>query len=250
LNKEKISQVSQCTRVGDNGEIITVSITSEESHQAQIAGNSLFLPKSHTCNLPHQLNKHNLHKFLVISQALNFSTNLYLGPESHSVHKLKTTKIVVEEAVSPETCGTFTFSNISQKSEVSVEEVGSFSLNAPFVENVLTEHKESSFTVVEENEAENDEHMNDLMKRIQKQRNALDDIIDQESIKTEIVEKSNKKEDISKKTDEHEKNPEEKSKAPKISEIQPEGSPFTSLSKLIKSSKTGMNIKIYYYIYI
>lgn len=41
FNKEEIqSQTSQCTRVGDNGEIITVSITTEESHQASVLGKS------------------------------------------------------------------------------------------------------------------------------------------------------------------------------------------------------------------
>jgi hypothetical protein len=38
LNKETVSQVTQCTKVGDNGEVITVSITTEESHQAQVLG--------------------------------------------------------------------------------------------------------------------------------------------------------------------------------------------------------------------
>jgi hypothetical protein len=38
LNKETVSQVTQCTKVGDNGEVITVSITTEESHQAQVIG--------------------------------------------------------------------------------------------------------------------------------------------------------------------------------------------------------------------
>lgn len=37
FNKEEM-QSSQCTRVGENGEIITVSITTEESHQASVLG--------------------------------------------------------------------------------------------------------------------------------------------------------------------------------------------------------------------
>lgn len=39
FNKDEM-QTSQCTRVGDNGEIITVSITTEESHQASVLGKS------------------------------------------------------------------------------------------------------------------------------------------------------------------------------------------------------------------
>lgn len=82
-----------------------------------------------------------------------------LGPEeSHSVHKLRTTKIVVEEAASsPEICGTFTFSASSRKSEISVEEVGSFTLNAPFAESVISAQKESLFNaIVEETESKDD----------------------------------------------------------------------------------------------
>ena len=37
LNKGVIS-TSQCTKTGDNGEIVTVSITTEESHQATLLG--------------------------------------------------------------------------------------------------------------------------------------------------------------------------------------------------------------------
>lgn len=41
FNKEEIQmQTTQCTKVGDNGEVITVSITTEESHQAQVLGKS------------------------------------------------------------------------------------------------------------------------------------------------------------------------------------------------------------------
>ena len=44
FNKEEIQmQTTQCTKVGDNGEIITVSITTEESHQTSMLGKSLQL---------------------------------------------------------------------------------------------------------------------------------------------------------------------------------------------------------------
>lgn len=39
MNKESFSEMSQCTKVGDNGEIVTVSITTEERHQTQVSGN-------------------------------------------------------------------------------------------------------------------------------------------------------------------------------------------------------------------
>jgi len=38
LNKERKSFISQCTKTGENGEIITVAISTEESHQATILG--------------------------------------------------------------------------------------------------------------------------------------------------------------------------------------------------------------------
>lgn len=38
LNKDVISVTSQCTKTGENGEIVTVSITTEESHQATVLG--------------------------------------------------------------------------------------------------------------------------------------------------------------------------------------------------------------------
>lgn len=44
FNKEEIQlQTTQCTKVGDNGELITVSITTEESHQASVLGKFLHL---------------------------------------------------------------------------------------------------------------------------------------------------------------------------------------------------------------
>lgn len=128
----------------------------------------------------------------------------YLGPEeSHSVHKLRTTKIVVEEASSsPEVCGSFTFTKSSKTSEVlSVEEVDSCSLNAPKIESYIdVHHKEtSSSSVVEIKESKDDfqgtssfssrqmsiasvsedenKDIDDLFDRIKKQRNALDDLM-------------------------------------------------------------------------
>lgn len=136
---------------------------------------------------------------------------------------MRTTRIVVEEAASsPEICGTFTFSKSSRKSEISVEEVGSFSLNAPLSENVVSDHKEISINAyIEEMESDNDmsrkmsrnisivsasedekishekeakdDEMEKLLQRIQKQRNALDDIIAQDSTKVDDTEIDNKK---------------------------------------------------------
>jgi hypothetical protein len=38
FNKETVSQITECTKLGENGEVITVSITTEESHQASVLG--------------------------------------------------------------------------------------------------------------------------------------------------------------------------------------------------------------------
>jgi hypothetical protein len=38
MNKELYSEYSQCTKIGDDGEIVTVSITTEESHQSHVSG--------------------------------------------------------------------------------------------------------------------------------------------------------------------------------------------------------------------
>lgn len=134
---------------------------------------------------------------------------------------MRTTKIVVEEASSPELCGTFTFTKSSKKSEVlSVEEVGSYSLNAPKIESFVEhQHLESSSSslveVIEskddfytkshessrqisivsasddeqhkkeqDQEDNKDQDIDDLFDRIKKQRNALDDILVKEGILT------------------------------------------------------------------
>lgn len=57
VNRESVSQVSQCTKMGDNGEIITVSITTEESHQASMLGNYSSLSRAPFLNLWKALNK-------------------------------------------------------------------------------------------------------------------------------------------------------------------------------------------------
>lgn len=135
--------------------------------------------------------------------------------------------------------GSFTFAKSSLKSEINVEEVASFS---PLSESVVSEHKELLINaVIEEFESDNegsrkmsrgisivsisederisieketvetvDDEVEKLMQRIQKQRNVLDDIIGQESSKTEekVVVK------------------EEKVKQ----EVQPEGSHVSSLT--------------------
>lgn len=131
---------------------------------------------------------------------------------------MRTTKIVVEEAgASPEVEGTFSFSQCSRKSEICVEEVASFSLNAPFAETTISAHKDISIhEVVEETDSdnafgrkmsrgisivsvsedekvstekehveENDDEMEKLMQRIQKQRTALGEILEQETAKAQ-----------------------------------------------------------------
>lgn len=130
---------------------------------------------------------------------------------------MKTTKIIVEEAAaSPEACGTFTFSQSSRKSEICVEEVASYSLNAPFAESVISDHKETLLSaLIEETESDHDlgskmsrsisivscsedertvekdenetkdDAMEELMKRIHKQRSILGNIITEEATKVE-----------------------------------------------------------------
>lgn len=136
------------------------------------------------------------------------------------MHKLRTTKIVVEEAAtSPDATGTFTTSKSSRTSEFSIEEVGSLSLSAPFVESVVSAYKESMHNaVIEEIEGdsdfgkkmsravsivsvtdddkaieEKDDEMDKLMQRIQKQRSVLDEIESEAKAKEEVVTKPEEK---------------------------------------------------------
>lgn len=109
---------------------------------------------------------------------------------------LKTTKIVVEESSSPEICGTFTFPKISQKSEITVEEVGSFNLNDHSTDILDLEerklHKDvkkdgiPSLTNVQEDE------MEELMERIKKQRDALNIIISEDKHQKDILKEDQK----------------------------------------------------------
>lgn len=115
---------------------------------------------------------------------------------------MRTTKIVVEEASSPELSGTFTFHPPSRKSEFRVEEVES-SLNTSRLENetaqlegMITETVDASsdqqskslsasrqVSIVsvtsDENKTEdgNDDAMEDLLSRIKKQRSDLENIL-------------------------------------------------------------------------
>jgi hypothetical protein len=121
-------------------------------------------------------------------------------------------------------CGSFTFTTkASKKSEVlSVEEVGSYSLNAPKIESFVdVDHLESSsssvvdiieskddfhtksktssrqlsIVSVSEDEHKEDQEMNDLFDRIKKQRNALDDIMShKDDSKSNTVQKVKKTE--------------------------------------------------------
>lgn len=152
------------------------------------------------------------------------------------MHKLRTTKIVVEEAASsPEICGTYTFSSKSQKSEISVEEVGSFSMNAGTAESVSCKQEGATLNAVIEETVqrddlvgrkmsraisvvpvsedeksvaeEKDDEMDNLMERIRRQRSALDDIINHEPSAVE------------------EKEVKTESKAPEVSTVQVEKEP-------------------------
>lgn len=106
--------------------------------------------------------------------------------------------MVVEEVVSPEVSGSFTF---AAKSEVCVEEIGSLTLNAIVEENESDNEKTLSRgvsiisvasddkTVIEEQTKEtSDENIDDLMDRIKKQRNALADILDETQIEVKVAE--------------------------------------------------------------
>jgi hypothetical protein len=134
---------------------------------------------------------------------------------------LRTTKIVVEEA-SPDISGTFTFQSPSRKSEFRVEEVES-SLNTSRIEeessdNGIIENVESisdqqskslnasrQVSIVsvasDENKTE-DDPMEDLLYRIQKQRSDLENILgierkeeEQKSKKQKKAEKTTEKND-------------------------------------------------------
>ena len=103
---------------------------------------------------------------------------------------------------------------------MSVEEVGSYSLNAPKIESFVdVDHLESSsssvvdiieskddfhtkskassrqlsIVSVSEDEHKEDQDMNDLFDRIKKQRNALDDIMNQKDDSKSNVDKKEKK---------------------------------------------------------
>lgn len=96
MSNDTITHVSQSeSKVGENGEIVTVSVSTKESHHTTVA-----------------------------------------GPESHSVHTLKSTKVVVEE------------NQKSSQGKIDDE------INDPEVE--------------------------ELMKRVQKQRSVLDEILTKE----------------------------------------------------------------------
>lgn len=139
-------------------------------------------------------------------QLINLKSHTNLGPdESHSVHKLKSTKIVVEEVVSPEVTGSFTF---AAKSEVYVEEIGSLTLNAIVEEvesdndlnilsrgvSIISVASDDKVVIEEQTKEETDENLDDLMERIKKQRNVLADILDEntthieEKVAEEVVE--------------------------------------------------------------
>lgn len=119
-----------------------------------------------------------------VNKYLKSHTNL--GPdESHSVHKLRSTKIVVEEVVSPEVTGSFTF---AAKSEAIVEEVESDNdLNLTLSRGVSIISVTSDDKIIIEEETK-DEIIDDLMDRIKKQRNALADILDETQIEEKVAE--------------------------------------------------------------
>jgi hypothetical protein len=98
MSNNTITHVSQSEskQVGDNGETITVSVSTKESHQTTVE-----------------------------------------GPESHSVHTLKSTKVVVEE------------NKNGKSSQGKLDEI-------------------------------NDPEVEQLMKRVEKQRNVLDEILTKE----------------------------------------------------------------------
>lgn len=108
----------------------------------------------------------------------------------------------MEEVVSPEVTGSFTF---AAKSEVCVEEVGSLTLNA-IVEEVESDNElnlqktlsrgvsiisvasDDKIVIEEQTKETSDEKIDDLMDRIKKQRNALADILDETQIEEKVAE--------------------------------------------------------------
>ncbi|KAG5678438.1 hypothetical protein PVAND_008111 [Polypedilum vanderplanki] len=160
FNNETMSVTNQCTKIGENGEIVTVSITTEESHQAAV-----------------------------------------LGPdESYSVHKLRTTKIVVEEASSPDINETFSFTKVSEIT--SFEELENSPLkdcmdeSSSIVEKIndskddFLSKKYSSPQISLVICPDNDEITENLFKRIKKERKALNEILKTEEkaiIETELA---------------------------------------------------------------
>lgn len=82
--------VNESSTIGEKGEVIRVSVSTEQSHQAIVEGNfSVFGDKRR--NQRQNAQKMSFHP--IIKKYIC----VHLGPESHSVHTMKSTKIVVEE---------------------------------------------------------------------------------------------------------------------------------------------------------
>jgi hypothetical protein len=111
----------------------------------------------------------------------------YLGPdESHSVHKLRTTKIVVEEAPSSpsEISGSFSFTKMAKSSEIMrIEEVesscavGLQSITETVESNDDIHLSPQKSHVASHTDADDDDGTGDLFECIKKQRNALEEIL-------------------------------------------------------------------------
>lgn len=110
---------------------------------------------------------------------------------------------MVEEVVSPEVTGSFTF---GAKSEVCVEEISSLTLNAIVEEvepdndlimqktlsrgvSIISVASDDKIVIEEQTKETSDENLDDLMDRIKKQRNALADILDETQVVEKVAEK-------------------------------------------------------------
>lgn len=100
----QVNNVVNESTIGEKGEIIRVSVSTEESHQATVEGKNTVLQlfddgEQSPRTIIKSRMRHTL-SFLPIFRLLFFVVTpkiTFVGPESHSVHTLKSTKIVVEE---------------------------------------------------------------------------------------------------------------------------------------------------------
>lgn len=120
---------------------------------------------------------------------LSIPRNLRIGPESHSVHKLKTTKIIVEESCAPEEINIQTITNVSEKNEVSVEEADCFIRN----EHKVDKLKGETFANNDELSILKHDRIENLEEKVKIEINSSDDKISEETNENQVAQEPSRK---------------------------------------------------------